>query len=505
MKEKLLKATGYVLMLVILTLPFTIIPERFAIPLLGRNLPNAFLIIGIVFWAIYILIRRNVDFPHKKYIVLFLVWFSACLFIGALNYPFYDSDFFSYMRTEGIYGKLVRIKPDIFDSTILMELKYACSLFVRMIRGFFIPLIGLWLIVINLYKKNWKIGMHQISLAALDLAIVMIIYSIPEIIWLWTGDKTCAEILSAINPFFYDPVSVNEWWPPLLWKNQLRSITMEPSFFGIFASFIIPLLWHCIFVEKKSWCYGVLVIFVFMLFASKARTGIAVYLGEVAVLLILSLALRNKKYIKIGAKILLSGIISYALFIGGSTYVPSMVHGGINTSIDEAADLYIEENVMSVVGDKRSNSARNGLTVAMIRVGLDHPVFGVGYNYQHMYIKDRFPDFAKDNHEVQNWTEDMLKKGFLKSGYPILNEYAYVFAISGVFGLILFISPIAYLGIKLLRKRQLLHNPGIFVLTVAACGQLADLLSNAFFFTYPITLSFLYLAVKSEDEKEIIE
>lgn len=505
MKDKLQKVQEYILMLVVLSLPIIMIPKAHSLPLLGGNIPNAFLVIGVLLFLFYLVKFHTAIIPYKKYLIIFIGWYTLCLFIGALTYPFYDNDFFMYMRTEGIYGKLVKMKPEIFDNIILMELKYACSLFVRMIRGFFIPLVGLWLIVINLHQRDWKRGMHQISLAALILAIVMIIYSIPEMIWIWTGNETCAEILSIINPFLYDPVSTNGWWPPLLWKNQLRSMTLEPSFFGIYASFIIPLLWYRIFVENKKWCYGILIIFVFMLFASKARTGIAVYLGEMAVLFIISLLLRKRAYLKFGGKVLLVGVLSYALFIGGSTYVPAAVSGITGKSIDEMADLYIEENVTSIAGNKRSNVARNGHTVAMARIGLDYPILGVGYGYQNMYLKDRFPEFARDNHEVQNWTKDMLEKGFLKSGYPILNEYAYVFAISGVLGLILFISPIAYLGIKLLRKRQLLHNPGIFVLTVAACGQLADLLSNAFFFTYPITLSFLYLAVKSEDEKEIIE
>lgn len=503
MREKLIKLQEYILAFLIITMPFTIIPKRFVLPLLGQSIPNAFLLIGILIFIIYSLKYRAVQVPHKKYLVLFLGWYVVCILVGALHYPFYDTAFFEYIRAEGYYGKLIRLSPNIFDNTILMELKYAFSNILSTFKGFFLPLFGIWLIIINLFHKDWKRGIHKISLAALILSVAMIIYSIPEIIWLWTGDETCAELLSAINPYFYDPATVNEWWPPLLWKGQLRSITMEPSFFGIIASFVIPLLWYRIFVEDKKWCYGILVIFVFMLFASKARTGIAVYLGEITVLLVFSIILKNKKYLKFGGKILLAGILSYALFIGGSTYIPAAMGEITGKSIDEIADLYIEENVTSVVGNKRSNVARNGNTVALIKVGFDYPVFGVGFGYKDMYMMDRFPEFAQDNHEIQNWTKDMLERGFLKSKYPVLNQYAYVFACGGVIGLLIFITPILYLGVKLLKKRHLLYDPAVFILAVTTCGQLADLLSNTFFFTFPITLSFLYLAIHTGNEARV--
>lgn len=501
MRAKLVKIQEYILALIILTMSFTQISKNFALPLLGRSVPNAFLLIGVLIFIIYSLKYRAVQLPHKKYLVLFLGWYTVCILIGALNYPFYDTAFFDYIRTEGYYGRLVRLSPAVFDNNLLMELKYAFSNVLGTFKGFFLPLFGIWLIIINLFHKDWKRGIHKISLAALILAIIMMIYSIPEVIWLWTGNKTCAAILSTINSYFYDPATTNGWWPPLLWKNQLRSITMEPSFFGIIASFIIPLLWYRIFVEGKKWCYGILVIFVSMLFASKARTGIAVYLGEMSVLLVLSLILKNKAYLKFGAKVLLAGVLSYVLFMGGSTYVPAAVNGSHSNPIDEAANLYIEENVKSVVGNKRSNVARNGNTVALIKVGLDYPVFGVGFGYKDMYMMDRFPKFAEGNHEIQNWTKDMLEKGFLNSKYPVLNQYAYVFACGGVIGLLIFITPMLYLGIKLLKNGKLLYDPAVFILTVATCGQLADLLSNTFFLTFPITLSFLYLAIQGKSRK----
>ena len=88
MREKLAKAQEYILALLIITMPFTIIPKRFVLPLLGKSVPSAFLLIGILIFIICSLKYRTVQVPHKKYLLLFLGWYVLCILIGALNYPF---------------------------------------------------------------------------------------------------------------------------------------------------------------------------------------------------------------------------------------------------------------------------------------------------------------------------------------------------------------------------------------------------------------------------------
>ena len=89
------------------------------------------------------------------------------------------------------------------------------------------------------------------------------IYSLFEIWWIWTGNSYCEQILITINRNLYTPEFAHGWWPPLLWKGQVRSFAPEPSFFGIF-----------------------------MVFMTKARTATVIYFGEVACLILISLWLR---------------------------------------------------------------------------------------------------------------------------------------------------------------------------------------------------------------------
>lgn len=118
------------------------------------------------------------------------------------------------------------------------------------------------------------------------------IYSLFEIWWIWTGNSYCGQILITINRNLYTPEFAHGWWPPLLWKGQVRSFAPEPSFFGIYAAFIIPFLWYRIFYENRKLEFVLLIYFVFMVFMTKARTATVIYFGEVACLILISLWLR---------------------------------------------------------------------------------------------------------------------------------------------------------------------------------------------------------------------
>ena len=89
-----------------------------------------------------------------------------------------------------------------------------------------------------------------------------------------------ASILVTINNSLYDPVVQSGWWPPELWPGQLRSLALEPSYFSMIAVFLAPLL-GIHYVNSKNKLDIVLAFFlVFMIFLTKARTGVVIYLFE---------------------------------------------------------------------------------------------------------------------------------------------------------------------------------------------------------------------------------
>lgn len=64
--------------------------------------------------------------------------------------------------------------------------------------------------------------------------------------------QRCRDILRTVNPCIHSIENDGTWWPPLLWGGQLRSVFAEPSYFGIYAAFAMPLLWYKLIETQMS-------------------------------------------------------------------------------------------------------------------------------------------------------------------------------------------------------------------------------------------------------------
>ena len=200
----------------------------------------------------------------------------------------------------------------------------------------------------------------------------------------------------------YDIKTTHEWWPPLLWNGQLRSFTMEPSFFAIVSIFIVPFLWYRAFGLREKKIIGLLILFTYMIFMTRARTAQATYLGELIMLAILSAWGRYQDWIDSLVKVFAVTVITLGVYLSAPLAISYM--GGRDDTADMSMatefEKYFSEDVLSVASvSKRSNLARIGNTVAVFHVGVEHPVFGIGTGFGSPYIADHIPVFAQDDQD----------------------------------------------------------------------------------------------------------
>lgn len=495
--NRLLNCVELCLALVVLTLPFTMIPARYKIPILGESLPHGILLIALFFFCIYTIKEHKLIFFNNKYFIILFFWSLFCLILGFWKFPYYNVTIDEYLSHSKMTMFIVKIIPILQGNTLFLHVKMFCSLFWYMIRDFFFPFAGLYFIIFGLFQEGKKEELYQYLIHAVyGLSFLMVLYSIPEIIWLWTGNETCSWLLSSINVHLFDPAHYNGWWPPLLWAGQLRSVCLEPSYFGIIAAFLIPFLAIDFQKSVKPWKLLLLFFMVFMVFMTKARTAIVIYLGESAVLLFLSSYVCFPKWKRVLVVWVTITLGAFCVYLFGS----SILHP--KTNVETLTKKYIDENVTSVVGkDKRSNSARFGNTMALVKIGIDYPLTGVGMGLHSPYMKNRFPDFAKDNYEIKNWIKDMQEKSFLESGLPILNEYAAIFAWEGIVGLIFFLLPPLIVVKKGIFGKNKQPNFEFIGLVTALVGQLACMLSSEMFLTYPLTLWLLSCTLEKKEKE----
>lgn len=538
-ENTLSKLCFYCLFFIVLLLPFTGVPKKFAIPVLGANLSLALAKIIFFLFCIWFFKQKEILIPFKKFWTAILLWFALCTFIGSLTYPFYDPSFLEHLRSAGLYGKLVKAIPEVFDNEKLMVVKFSFFKVREMIINLIIPFAGIFALIYYLVHVNSHKVLHIIGKASLMISIVMELYSIPEIIWIWTGNKACENFLKAVNVFFYDPVIGHGWWPPLLWKNQLRSVTPEPSFFGILAMFLIPFLWYRVFEEHKKREIVFLLLFTLMIFMTGARTAIVCYLGELALLIIATVGLKISQWKKIIGTVLAVSVISFGISLYGGTaahgitqsynhLVSSMTQKQAQKPASKTPDKnqkpsaqnkkknqqppaeskkkapakpkspvsakdYVNKNITSLASiNARSNAARWGNTIARIKVGLQHPIFGVGYHYESKYMIKEFPPFALKSLEAKGWIKEIKNDKLFEVSIPVSNQYSEILSDFGIPGLILFMVPIfyvLYLLYKVVRVKK--YDNRLVYVFVAFMGQVACMLSNHFFMTYPLILALI--------------
>lgn len=481
----------------VLALPLGNLPKRFALPLLGQNLSKSLLIFGVVLILLECFRSRELfrRIPHRRFLLDAGLWMGICVFAGALCFPYSDLP-----GTGGVAGVLAGAFKKCWG----------------MFRGFFLPLLGTYLLVFRLYGDDWRRGMRRLCQTAVILSAAAVLYSLPEIWWLWTGSVDCEAWLIAANACLYDPLTSHGWWPPLLWKGQLRSLFVEPSYFAIAAAFLMPFLWYRCGRERAWPAWVLAAVMTLMVFMTNARTAVLLYVGEYLLFGIgcLVFGIRGKGKLVLG--LLAVTAMAFAVNLWAGPYfaqsrtaaAASQAAGGPaaearTTGGTGPMKTYIDKNVASVVGTGvRSNTARYGNTAAAIYTGLDHPVFGVGWGYHDLYIRDYLPAWAKESNEVRTWIRMAEAEKGLRGSVPVLNQYAYVLAWSGVPGLVLFLLPVGYAGYRVWKRRALLRDLAFLCLVTAVLGQLAAMCSNRYFYCYPVVLSLLLCAVEPVSDAE---
>lgn len=477
----------------ILLLPFTCFPTSF--PLINRTPYFLTLTIGyVLFLGEKIFFRVQFSKTEKYTIIflcLFIIWMILTSIIGIFSYPFYEYiNLESIDSFKNIYNN-VAILIGIDELTtikFLMIFKAIKGIFAQILYTYFI---SFW--VYHIYKNNWQIAFRDLRNSLLILCTTLCIYSLFEINYL-VGGEIGRRVLGTINPLYMSIADLHGWWPPLFWKGQLRSMFAEPSFLGMFSALAIPILLSFFFEKrftKISVIVGTLVYFEFviMLTLSKARTGLILFCIELVLLIIVILIFQRPLWKRITC-ILVCTLLSF--FTG--LWITSCF---ATSNSDVAVGSYVSQNITSVVGNKRSNSARQANVVATTKIGIQHPLFGVGLGMKDVYLdKNLLPDDRR-NSEVANWSKYMYEKGPVKSGYPILNQLSVILAEQGFIGLLMFLFPVCVLGRGIYKQRKnIFYDTYKCIILISLAGIFMAFFSNQAIMPFYIIVAIMMMVIE---------
>lgn len=540
------KIINILFFLIVFSIPFNVIPKIVQLNFIGSGLGKQLLlypfIIGVIYTLYWQYKTKDIFIYWKKFSIYMLLIVTVSLIsiiLGVIDYPYY-----SFVK-EGPINQIeklpiliallekIHLSIDVEYITVLWQV-------VRSIKGMLLSYFytfGLSYLIFCWYHNHWKTAIRITILASICSFIPVIIYGFVELFHMLKY-KEATDILITINPLLHDIRSNDTWWPPLLWeKAQFRSVLAEPSYLGIYGAFILPIIWCATFISTKLLSKFFLLSAIFLLstllFLAQARTASILLLGELILLVVLSIYLRNKDSLIKGVSMILITALSFysSNIIIMKIQELEKVQILSNTVIENNTDLiednttniknidsnvnmessvkgYINDNVLSVVGNKRSNNARFGIMLADINIGIEHPIFGVGDGLRNAYIPDYIPQSSINNYEIKMWINNMKEKGILKSGFPQLGEYSSRFSQNGVVGIIIFLVPAFILLFRLIKKsylgnknERIVYGTIIIVLLAMMTSGIGESLNTVM--GYWIILGIGYSVVLKDEKSKI--
>lgn len=406
----------------------------------------------------------------NRYVALFFVICLIVYEVSALHglyiYPYWD---LVLNAPEPQIEKLPGVLSFLHNHNINIshETLFSTWIFLRSAKTALFDLLysfGLSYMIYLWYKNDLKRAWKVFWSGLLAGLFVFVLYGFVDVCFLH-GSSSATFILQKINPLLHDIGKIHDWWPPLLWQGQFRSVFCEPSRVGNYIAFALPLLFIPVINKAKNWKYYVILIYVisYMVFLTNARTAVAMLIGIMGLTTITLLLFRWKDCLKRFAVIVLMVMLAFGTSLASITIISGVgKNNNMNVSAtitlreedkDNAAIEYLENNVGSLAStNKRSNQARYALIKSNFKIGMEHPLLGVGPLLNGAYVVENFDDFDLQSGEVQQWVKAYWEMGPLKHNFDAMNEYVTTFSTTGILGLFSLLFPFGYGCFRLLQS-----------------------------------------------------
>lgn len=480
---------------------------------LGGQLGVYAIFLGFIFTG-YLAYKEKIVWKNRTVIIFFAVAIISSLastIYGLIIYPYYDLIFNAPVTQIEKLPMIISVLQDhhlyLSSNSLLITL-----IIIRSIKAAFLNLLytfGLSYMIYIWYRGQFKEAWTVLKKGVLFGLLIFIAYGFIDATF-QMGIQSARDILEKINPILHPIAVEHDWWPPLLWKGQLRSVLCEPSRVGNYISFVLPLLFIPIFNRSHYWKLYMLMsgCLIYMIFLTKARTSVAMLFGILFLVMFSLLWLKSKVYLKQFANIIFITIVAFSLSIFSIS--SNKMIGQDSFEYQEEVQNYLQDNVGSLATkNERSNQARYALIKSNIRTGIEHPILGVGSQLNGAYTVAHFDTFDMQSQEVKKWVSDFYDQGPIKINFDSMNAYVTCFSTTGILGLICLLTPFVYVLIHLRKKisicldqKKKIRLLGLFIALissmVAGCNGSLTVLYAVW-----ILLSLAYIAIAETDNETI--
>lgn len=241
-------------------------------------------------------------------------------------------------------------------------------------------------------------------------------YSVVEIFYL-LGASWAEAVLEGIN------LALHTEEAGLMLPGRLRSLTGEPSYFGMYGALLLPWLVSYLFTERVRWPFALLILYLIVLMLlslSRLAYGMLVLLG-----LLLG-------YFLLRARVLSVSVIMVCLLLAGATVAASFLL--IERMVEVDVEMLRSGVIFTLASEENlSNICRYGTQVAAVHMGLDHPLLGTGLGQFPFYMEKYLPAWSMVSPEIRDYLHG--------EGLPrVHGMYARIFSELGGVGLALWLA-----------------------------------------------------------------
>lgn len=472
--------------LLIISVPIISIPEKFRILGIGR-LSYYFLVLMLLLFILDVFINgKKIENYFKRFILLCTGWIIITTIYGCYDYAYLHEIDFKQSRMFCLLLSKLNLNE---NNILLKQLFIMLKSMVQGITLYVMPWICSY--IVYTYVSSNKSAFEYFRGTYFVLAALLLVYSVPEILFFKFDWEYGASILKTLNSYFYDPVVYLGWHPPLVWHNeQLRSFCIEPAVLGCVAASIIPFLWSYIINEKNNFYVVFYSLFVILPVMSKSRLAVAllIFLCSQLIWYIKSTNHFWKKMIVIGIATLSAICIAI--------YEPTN-----EISAKSNVGKYVQENVVTITDpNARSNSSRLINIKSHLNVLKQRPLMGTGTSLKDMYVRNNLTDDALRNGEIYAITQGIDRNGIFKYSYGDVNGVIVTAVNIGVVGLLIVFLPFVML-LYLFYKKKLYYNNGFLTVFISMMSSVVSMCAGSISLNFYILAGLAYAMLKNTKEQ----
>jgi len=373
-------------------LPLNGLPER---RLLGEfSLEGAVypMLIAVIIYGLAVIQKGRINKPNLlsyKLLMLFLAW---VLISGILN-------------SHGILTNFTKGRSGVEK----FSLQFILLLFV-----FFTSIVS-YATLKPFHRKNILLIFRRwILFSFLFAGIYSLVIEIPAQL----GQGWAISILGYITPIIYHFDYLN--------LDRLRSLSGEASWFGMYLVFVFPWLMSYYFTERKTYKYIYLALIVYALvltFLTYSRTAYFIISFQILAFVMIIFYKGIHRYRRQLLRLLIITVPLLGVLIIETNAGNKIVY--ISRSLFEQDTEF-----------QQSNIARSGSQLTGIKMGLNHPLAGVGLGQYGFNMPDYLPAWAWESEEINIWASSSSDTEWA----PVHGLWARILAETGFVGLFLWLS-----------------------------------------------------------------